>query len=122
MISEGELRTAHKQLRSEECIIREQLARVEEFSREPAPMDKAAFRRLAEYWTLDITGGLYDAPDEKKAEFAERFDLFATIRPDKTGRGYHVDLAANIPLEKDGAAYNMVFSPSGKGQGDRVRC
>ena len=81
-------------------------------------MDMAAFRRLAEYWTVEIAQRLYDATEEVRAGFAERFDLIATVHPDKTGRGYHVDLSANIPLEKEGTAYDMVFSPSGRGQGD----
>ena len=115
MITGEELKTAHTQLKSEESIINEQLARVEQFGKEPAPMDKATFSKLAEYWTLEIADNLHDATDEVRARFAERFDLIATVRPDKTGRGYHVDLSANIPLEKDGIAYDMVFSPSGGG-------
>ena len=120
MITGEDLKIAHKQLHSEESVINEQLGRIEQFGKEPAPMDMATFRKLAEYWTVEIAHNLYDAPDEMKAVFAERFDLIATMRPDKTGRGYHVDLSANIPLEKDGAAYDMVFSPSGRGLGGWV--
>ncbi len=58
---------------------------------------------------------LWDARDEMKAKFAELFDLHATIHPDGSLNGYHVDLAANIPLEMEGnnpGAYDMVFTPS----------
>ncbi|MFC1938053.1 hypothetical protein ACFLWH_00100 [Chloroflexota bacterium] len=58
---------------------------------------------------------LHDAPDNVRARFAEMFDLYATIRPDGSKDGYHVDLAANIPLEMEGdkpGAYDMVFGSS----------
>ena len=45
------------------------------------------------------------------------FDLYATIRPDGSQDGYHVDLSANIPLEMEGGkpgAYEMVFGSSGR--------
>jgi len=117
IITEEELRTAHKQLKSEENIINEQLGRLEEFSGEPAPPDMATFKKLAEYWTWEITSELDDAPDDVRARFAELFDLYATIRPDSSRGGYHFDLVANIPLEMEGdkpGAYDMVFSPSGR--------
>ena len=44
------------------------------------------------------------------------FDLYATVRPDGSQNGYHVDLSANIPLEMEGdkpGAYDMVFGSSG---------
>ena len=43
------------------------------------------------------------------------FDLYATVRPDGSQNGYHVDLSANIPLEMEGdkpGAYDMVFGSS----------
>jgi hypothetical protein len=58
---------------------------------------------------------LYKAQDDVKAKFAEMFDLQATIFPDKSRQGYHLNLSANIPLEMEGdkpGGYDMVFSPS----------
>jgi len=124
IITDEELRTAHKQLKSEESIINEQLGRMEQFRGEPAPPDMATFKKLAEYWTGEIASELDDAPDDVRARFAELFDLYATIRPDSSLDGYHFDLSANIPLEMEGdkpSAYDMVFSPSGRGtKGDGV--
>jgi DNA invertase Pin-like site-specific DNA recombinase len=114
IISE-ELLAAHKQLKSEESILNEQLARLEEFRSEPSPPNVAAFRKLAEYWSGEISYKLWDAPDDVKDRFAELFDLRATIHPDSSKDGYHIDLTANMPLEtegKDPSAYEMVFSPS----------
>jgi hypothetical protein len=79
-----ELRTAYKQIQSEESIIKEQLSRLEEFKREPAPPDMATFKKLAEYWTCNIASELYKAQDDVKAKFAELFDLQVTIHPDGT--------------------------------------
>jgi len=115
IITDEELRTAYKQMKSEESIINEQLARLEQFRHEPAPPDMATFKKLAEYWTGEIASKLDDAPDDEKARFAEMFDLYATIHPDSSRDGYHFDLSANIPLEMEGdkpGAYDMVFSPS----------
>jgi DNA invertase Pin-like site-specific DNA recombinase len=115
IITDEELRTAYKQIQSEESIIKEQLLRLENFKREPAPPDMATFKKLAEYLTCEIASELYDAPDDVRARFAELFDLYATIRPDSSRNGYHVDLSANIPLEMEGdkpSAYDMVLSPS----------
>jgi hypothetical protein len=115
IITAEELRTAHKQLKSEKDILDEQLGRMAQFRGEPAPPDMATFKRLAEYWTWKIGKELYDAPDDVRARFAELFELYATIRPDNSHDGYHVDLLANIPLEMEGdkpGAYDMVFSPS----------
>jgi hypothetical protein len=59
---------------------------------------------------------LYDAEDDVKTKFTEMFDLHATIYPDGSRNGYHVDLTANIPLEMEGdkpGAYDMVFRSSG---------
>jgi hypothetical protein len=119
IITGDEMRRAYKQIQSEENIIKEQLARLGQFRREPAPPDMATFRKLAEYWSSDIFGELDTAPDDVKARFAELFDLYATIRPDSSREGYHFDLSANIPLEMEGdkpGAYDMVFSPSRGGQ------
>jgi len=118
IITDDELRTAHKQIKSEENIINEQLGRMETFRGEPAPPDMATFKKLADYWTGVIASDLCDAPDDIKAKFAELFDLHVTIFPDKSQKGYHFNLTANIPLETEGAkpgAYDMVFSPSSKG-------
>ena len=115
IITEEELRTAYRQIQSEESIIKEQLARLEKFKREPAPPDMSTFKKLAEHWTCEIASKLYNAPDNVRARFAELFDLYATICPDSTRDGYHFDLSANIPLEMEGdkpGAYDMVFSPS----------
>jgi DNA invertase Pin-like site-specific DNA recombinase len=119
IITGDEMRRAYKQIQSEENIIKEQLARLGQFRREPAPPDMATFRKLAEYWSSDIFGELDTAPDDVKTRFAELFDLYATIRPDSSREGYHFDLSANIPLEMEGdkpGAYDMVFSPSRGGQ------
>jgi hypothetical protein len=115
IISEEELRMAFKQIKSEENLINEQMSRLEQFRREPAPMDMATFKKLAEYWPSEIASNLGKAPDDVKAKFAEMFDLHTTIRPDGSKNGYHVDLMANIPLEMEGdkpGAYDMVFRSS----------
>ena len=119
IITEEELRTAYKQIQSEESIIKEQLARLEKFKREPAPPDMATFKKIAEYWTCDIASELYNAPDDVRARFAEMFDLHVTIHPNTSRDDYHFDLSANIPLEMEGAkpsGYDTVFSPSRGGQ------
>jgi hypothetical protein len=88
---------------------------MEQFRGESAPPDMATFKKLAEYWTEEITSELNDAPDDVRARFAELCDLYATICPDHSMGGYHVDLSANIPLEMEGnkpGVYDMVFSPS----------
>ena len=97
-----------------------QLGRIEQFRDEPAPPDRATFKKLAEFWTGDIADELANAPDDVRARFAELFDLYATLKPDSSGKGYHFDLSANIPLEMEGnkpSAYDMVFSPSRGGRG-----
>ena len=79
-------------------------------------MDMATFKKLVEFWPCEIMSNLHDAPDDVRARFAEMFDLFATIRPDGSQDGYHIDLSANIPLEMEGdkpGAYDMVFGSSG---------
>ncbi|MFC1977775.1 recombinase family protein [Chloroflexota bacterium] len=116
IISEEELRTVFKQIKSEESIISEQINRLEQFRREPAPMDMATFKKLAEFWPAEIISNLAKATDDVMARFAEMFDLHAIIRPDGRPDGYHVDLTANIPLEMEGdkpGAYDMVFRSSG---------
>ncbi|MFC1990357.1 hypothetical protein ACFLVW_07415 [Chloroflexota bacterium] len=53
-----------------------------------------------------------------KGRFAELFDLQATILPDGSRTGYHINLSADIPLEMEGGkhgAYDMMFSPSRRG-------
>jgi len=113
------LLTAHRQLKSEESVLNEQLGRLEAFKDEPAPPDLATFKKLAEYWSGDIAHQLWDATDEVKTKFAEFFDLHTTIYPDNSLNGYHFDLTANIPLEMEGkspSAYQMVFTPSRGGQ------
>jgi len=116
IITEEELRTACKQIKSEEIILDEQMSRLEQFKQEPAPMDKTDFNKMAEFWQNMIASNLTDVPDDVRAKFAETFDLHATIRPDGSKNGYHVDLTANIPLETEGykpGAYDMVFRSSG---------
>ena len=116
IINEEELRTASKQIKSEEAVIREQMSRLEQFRQEPAPIDMATFKKMAEFWPSEINNNLYDAHDDVKTKFAEMFDLHATILPDGSRNGYHVDLTANIPLEMEGnkpGAYDMVFRSSG---------
>ena len=49
IITGEELRKAFRQIQSEESIIKEQLAKLEDFKREPAPPDAATFKRLAEF-------------------------------------------------------------------------
>ncbi|MFC1943526.1 hypothetical protein ACFLWO_02980 [Chloroflexota bacterium] len=44
-----ELLAAYRQFRSEEDILNGQLKRLEEFSGEPSPPDKATFDKLADY-------------------------------------------------------------------------
>ena len=115
IISEEELKTAFKQIKSEESIISEQMSRLDEFRREPEPMDMATFKKLAEFWPAEITGNLFNAPDDVRARFAEMFDLYATVRPEGSMNDYHIDLMANIPLEMEGdkpSAYDMVFGSS----------
>jgi hypothetical protein len=116
IIDEAELRMASKQIKSEEIVIREQMDRLEQFRQEPAPIDMATFKKMAEFWPGEIVNNLYDAEDDVKTKFAELFDLHATILPDGSRNGYHVDMTANIPLEMEGnkpGAYDMVFRSSG---------
>ena len=115
IITDQELLTAHRQLKSEESILSEELGRLEAFRGEPVPPDMATFKKLAEYWSGDIAHELYHAPEDVRARFAELFDLYATVRPESSRNGYHFDLLSNIPLEMEGdkpGAYDMVFSPS----------
>ena len=115
IISEEELRMAFKQIKAEESVINEQMNRLEQFRQEPPPLDMATFKKLAEFWPGEIASNLVDAPDDVRAKFAEMFDLHATILPDGSQNGYHVDLTANIPLEMEGnkpGAYDMVFRSS----------
>jgi DNA invertase Pin-like site-specific DNA recombinase len=115
IINEEELKTAFKQIKSEEGVISEQMSRLEQFRREPAPMDMATFKKLAEFWPVEIMTNLRDTKEDERARFAEMFDLYATVRPEGSMNDYHVDLTANIPLEMDGdkpGAYDMVFGSS----------
>jgi hypothetical protein len=75
-----------------------------------------AFKQLAEYWPVEVSSKLYNTSDDVKVRFAGMLDLNATIRPDGSKNGYHVDLTSNIPLEIEGdkpGAYQMVFGSSG---------
>ncbi len=115
IISDQELLAAHRQLKSEETLLNEQVARLEVFKGEPSPPDMATFKRLVEFWSGDIANELRNPTDQVKAKFAEFFDLHATIHPDGSLNGYHCNLSANIPLEMEGdspGAYDMVFIPS----------
>ena len=107
---------AHGQIKSEESVLNAQPGRLEAFRGEPSPPDTDTFKKLAEYWSGDIAHDLKDATEQKRASFAELFDLHATIHSDGSRDGYHFDLAANIPLEVEGdkpGAYDMVFCPTG---------
>ncbi|HEY51019.1 MAG TPA: hypothetical protein G4O20_04355 [Dehalococcoidia bacterium] len=91
-----------------------QLKRLEEFSGEPSPPDRATFEKLTAYWRGAIVGELDIASDELRANFAELLDLYATILPKKSSEGYSFDITANIPLEIErntASAYDMVFNP-----------
>jgi hypothetical protein len=115
VITDEELLSAHKQLRSEEDVLNGQLNRLEEFSDEPLPPDKATFERLANYWRGDLVGELDHASDELKAKFAEFFDLYITVHPEESSKGYYFNITANIPLDIEDntvTAYDMVFTPS----------
>ena len=79
VITDEELLAAHKQLRSEEDVLNGQLNRLEEFSGEPSPPDRATFEKLANYWRGALVGELDNASDELRAKFAEFFDLYITV-------------------------------------------
>ncbi len=115
VITDEELLAAHKQLRSEEDVLNGQLTRLEEFSGEPSPPDKATFDRLANYWRGGLVGELDHASDELRAKFTEFFDLYITVHPKESSKGHSFDITANIPLDIDDntvTAYDMVFTPS----------
>ncbi len=66
-----------------------------------------------------MVGELDKAPNEIRAKFAETFDLYVTVHPNKPSNSNHFDITANIPLEMEGNAistYDVVFSPSRGGQ------
>ena len=110
------MRTAFKQIKSEESVIKEQMNRLEQFRQEPAPIDIATFKKLAEFWPGEITNNLAEVSDDVRAKYAEMFDLHATLHPDGSQKGYHIDLTANISLEMEGnkpGAYEMAFRSSG---------
>ena len=120
VITEEELLTACKQLKSEEALLRTQIERLEQFKSEPPPPDRATFKALADYWSGDIAHQLIHANEDMRDKFAQLFDLHVTIRPSGSNGGYAINLYANIPLEATGdkpGAYDMVFSPSGRGSG-----
>ncbi len=115
IITDEELLAAHRQLRSEEDILNGQLKRLEEFSGEPSLPDKATFEKLVDFWRGDLVGELDHASDELRAKFAEFFDLYITVYPNESSKGYYFNIMANIPLEMEGDAvnaYDMVFTPS----------
>jgi len=46
---------------------------------------------------------------------AEFFDLYKTVHPKESSKGYSFNITANIPLEIEDntvTAYDMVFTPS----------
>ena len=62
-----------------------------------------------------MVGELDYASDELKAKFAEFFDLYITVHPKESSKGYSFDITANIPLDMEDnavSAYDMVFTPS----------
>ncbi|MBI4188348.1 MAG: hypothetical protein HY529_03975, partial [Chloroflexi bacterium] len=81
IITGEELLSVHKQLKSGESVLNEQLARLESFKDEPSPPDMATFKKLAEYWSGDIAHELWDATDEMKTKFAELFDRMLPYVP-----------------------------------------
>jgi len=92
------------------------MSRLEQFMREPAPLDMATFKKPAEYCPGKIASNLAHAQDNVRASFAEKFDLHANKHPDGSRNGYHVDLTVNIPLKMEGdkpGDYDMVFRSSG---------
>ena len=114
----GDRSSAHKQLRSEEDVLNGQLMRLKEFGGETSPPDKATFEQLAEYWRGSLVCELDNVSDEIRAKFAEFLDLYVTVRPMKSSKGYGFDITASIPLEMDGNtvnAYDMVFNPPRRG-------
>jgi len=118
IITDEELLSAHKQLRSEEDVLNGQLKRLEEFSGEPSPPDRATFEQLADYWRGSLVCELDNVSDEIRAKFAEFFDLYVTVHPEKFSKGYDFNMTLNVPLEMDGYtanAYDMVFSPPERG-------
>ncbi len=92
--------------------------RLKEFGGETSPSDKATFEQLAEYWRGSLVCELDNVSDEIRAKFAEFLDLYVTVRPMKSSKGYGFDITASIPLEMDGNtvnAYDMVFNPPRRG-------
>ena len=67
------------------CHDNEQISRLKKFRQEPPLIDVATFEKLAEFCPYEIMSNLHDAPDEVRARSAEMFDLYAIIRPDKSG-------------------------------------
>jgi DNA invertase Pin-like site-specific DNA recombinase len=115
IITAEELKSAFKQIKSEEDLMKEQLGRLEGFHNQPAPPSVETFKKVAGFWADETLHELLHASDEVRDKFAQLFDLYATIKPDSNKDGYHIDLSANIPLEMEGkspSAYEMVFSPS----------
>ena len=81
--------------------------------REPSPPDKATFEEMAEFWRVALVVEVDHVSDELKAKIAELFDLYVTIKPMESSKGYGCDMTVDIPLEMDGyteSAYDMVFS------------
>ncbi len=99
IITDEELLSAHKQLRSEEDVLNGQSMRLKEFSGEPSPPDKATFEKLTEYWRVSLVCEFDHVSDEIKGEFAEFFDLYVTVRPMESSEGYGFDMTLFIPLE-----------------------
>jgi len=73
----------------------------------------------AEWGKLEMIG-LTRSSSQEVAEgygrsiFAEFFDLYVTVHPEKFSKGYDFNMTLNVPLEMDGYtanAYDMVFSP-----------
>jgi len=72
------------------------------------------FEQLADYWRGSLVCELDNVSDEIRAKFAEFFDLYVTVHPEKFSKGYDFNMTLNVPLEMDGYtanAYDMVFSP-----------
>ncbi|MFC1943525.1 hypothetical protein ACFLWO_02975 [Chloroflexota bacterium] len=61
-----------------------------------------------------MVGELDNASDELRAKFAEFLDLYITVHPKESSKGYYFNIMTNIPLEMEDNtvnAYGMVFNP-----------
>ncbi len=97
IITGQELLAAHHQLKSEESLLNTQLDRLKAFNNEPSPMTLATFKKLAECWSESLANEFNYVSDEIKAKIAEFFNLYITVHPKESSKGYSFNLMANIP-------------------------